>query len=826
MAQTKTPRVEVTHKIWRPHVAPEPLRLTVMLDALKLRTAARTLVSVIPSKRQDARLAIMAELPPTQWTTEQIIAARDIIGAYRDDLDRVGFDTTLLPAPPGHSTTSSLTTDAGGGVAEFDYDHTIDGLRGIPVSELDEVNGKAAERLVEYGLRTVYDLLSHVPLRYLDRSITTPIGSLKVGETGTTLGKVTRSTSGVVGSGMRVARISVDDGTGRIECTFFNQAWRAKMFNVGDEVVLQGRLSEWTDGDGTVHLQMTNPLLDRTGSETMAIIPIYPQSKQGNVTTWQIQRAAMEAVQRMGRLADPVPAELLAAHELMGRQDAYVGMHLPTSPGVDKRARARLAYDELLRMQLALQMRRAAEQAQGGITHEPTGVLTRALIESLPFRLTGAQGRSLTAIAAAMRRPTPMHTLLQGDVGSGKTLVAATALLMAVEGGYQGALMAPTEVLASQHHQELVERIGGLTRPDGTSVKVAALTNKVRSAERRETLAGLADGSIDIVVGTHAVLTDDVTFANLGLAVVDEQHRFGVEQRASLASKGQQNRPDMLVMTATPIPRTAAMTVFGDLDVTVLDELPPGRTPIDTVWEPDRPDMDDPHDRVWAQVRAKVAQGRQAYVVCPLVEDSETKAAASAESTRTSLAAGALADLRIGLVHGKQKPAERDEVMAAFKAGEIDVLVATTVIEVGVNVPNAAIIVILEPKQFGIAQLHQLRGRVGRGQHPSTCVLAGPASSSETEQRLNALEAITDGFKLAEVDLKLRGFGSILGTDQAGLSDLRVASLATDTALLQAARTDAAKILDGDPGLARRPGLRAEVANALGNNAADYLTAS
>lgn len=811
-----------------------------MSESVKLRTAARILLLNVAQEHLDGRVTAMAALPAEQWTAELVSAAYPVLAPYADDLAQSGFDMSVLPATkptgftavpaptrtaPGEASDASTGADAADPMGEpFDYDHTIDGLRGIPISDLESVSDKAAERLTEYGLGSVYDLLSHVPLRYIDRSTTIPIGSLTVGQTGTTLGRVTKSGTARLRSGMQVARISVADDTGSIDCTFFNQPWQARYFAAGDEVVLQGQLNEWTSKDGTVFLQMTNPLLDRTGSQTMKIIPIYPQSDKSSVTTWQIHRAAKEAVQRIGDLADPVPAAMVSVDDLVPRTEAYRNMHLPADPGVEKAARARLAYDELLRMQLALQMRRAAEKSQGGIAHQPTGALTGALIGSLPFVLTGAQGRALTSIAEAMRAPTPMHTLLQGDVGAGKTLVAAVALLIAVEGGFQGALMAPTEVLATQHYLELTERLGALTTADGKTVTVRALTNKVRTRERKETLAGLADGTIDIIVGTHAVLSDDVGFANLGLVVVDEQHRFGVQQRAALAAKGAHNRPDLLSMTATPIPRTSAMTVFGDLDVTVLDELPPGRTPIDTSWEPDAPDMTDPHDVVWSQIRQKVSQGRQAYVVCPLVEDSETKAAASAETTTAQLQGGALAGLRVGLVHGKQKPDVRDEVMGAFKAGDLDVLVATTVIEVGVNVPNAAIIVILDPKSFGIAQLHQLRGRVGRGKHPSACVLAGPAEG-ETQQRMEALVSSTDGFELAEIDLRLRGFGSILGSRQAGLSDLRVASLATDTSLLEAARGDAAAILDGDPTLARRPGLRAEVIAALGAGA-EFLTAS
>jgi ATP-dependent DNA helicase RecG len=419
-----------------------------------------------------------------------------------------------------------------------------------------------------------------------------------------------------------------------------------------------------------------------------------------------------------------------------------------------------------------------------------------------------------------------MHRLLQGDVGSGKTLVAVHALLTAVQGGYQGALMAPTEVLAEQHHAGVTAMLGDLSVPDPSTLmgerplRVELLTNRVAAGDRRKILADLVTGKVDIIIGTHALIQEKVEYAALGVVVIDEQHRFGVEQRAALREKGDAvTAPDVLVMTATPIPRTAAMTVYGDLDVSVLDELPPGRTPIVTEWARDHA----AEDGVWDVVRAEVGAGRQVYVVCPLIDESEALDVRSAEDTFAALQAAELSDLRLGLLHGRVTAAEKAAVMDDFRAGEIDVLVATTVIEVGVDVPNATVMVILDADRFGIAQLHQLRGRVGRGRHASRCFLVGDPSTADGEARLEALVASTDGFELAEVDLDLRGEGTIMGERQKGRNDLKLASLRRDKEWVAAARQVAIEIIDADEELDHHPGLADELELLLGDDDADYL---
>ncbi len=741
-----------------------------------------------------------------------------------DQADRVeAFTATagLLAHPAVAAAAARLT-------APFDYDGTVDGLRGVPVTELRAVRAQPArgrtpalaDRLAAFGVHSVYDLLSHVPLRYLDRSATRRLADLPVGEEAGVLGRVTRV--GAYDRARRLVRVHVDDGSATLTVTFFHAPWVPRRFHAGDEVAVHGRLDAWA-GAGRRVLQMTNPVMDRVGEGTALIVPVYPQSAKTAVSTWDLHAAAMEAVRRLGDLLDPLPAEVRDRHQLMARAQAYRQVHHPDSLDQAAAARRRLAFDELFRMQLVLGMRRAAVTAAPGVTHQPTGQLTDQLLAALPFGLTDAQHRVVAEILTDLRRPHPMHRLLQGDVGSGKTLVAALCLLAAVEGGHQGALMAPTEILATQLHRELTRRLAGVHRADGRPVRVELYAAKTTARVRRDIHAGVASGAVDIVVGTHAVLGADLAFANLGVVVVDEQHRFGVEQRAALRAKGDRAEPDTLVMTATPIPRTAALTVFGDLDVSVLDQLPPGRTPVRTRWLPGEPPLDDPTADPWDTVRAHVGAGRQAYVVASLVEDNENIAARSAQHAHQALTTGALAGLRLGLVHGRQDRAEREATMAAFTAGDLDVLVATTVIEVGVDVPNATVMVVLDAARFGIAQLHQIRGRVGRGAHPATCILTGAATTPDAAVRMQALCESTDGFHLAEVDLNLRGEGSLFGARQSGQNDLRVADLRRDRDLVAAGRAEARALLDSDPSLTRRPGLRHEVHAALGPDAVDWL---
>ena len=695
-------------------------------------------------------------------------------------------------------------------------------LADIGVERLKGVGPKHQDALAEMGIRTVLDLVTFYPRRYIDRTNQAAIADLVEGDQAMVLATVRKVTSRRTRQGRALVEIDLFDGSSYLRITFFNQAWRARQLHEGMQVIVFGKVERYRGRQ-----QMTNPVVDLVGDRTGRIVPVYPQSEKAGLMTWQIADWEAEALRRVQTLSDPLPRRWRDELDLAGRDWAVHQIHEPESMAAAQKARQRLAFDELLRLQLVLVMRkRAVERDAVGIRHVVDGELVERFRKGLPFPLTGAQERAIAEIGADMAGPHPMHRLLQGDVGAGKTVVAVAALLVAVQGGHQGALMAPTEVLAEQHHAGVSRLLSDLTVPSDQTLfadrplEVALLTNRTTAAERSRLQARLADGSVDILIGTHALLTESVSFRSLGCVVIDEQHRFGVEQRAALREKGPgQVVPDVLVMTATPIPRTAAMTVYGDLDTTVLDELPPGRTPIVTSWA--RGPVEEA--AVWATVQGGVAAGHQAYVVCPLIEESEKVQARSASEEFDRLAAGELSGLRLGLLHGQMAARDKEAVMDRFRRREIDVLVSTTVIEVGVDVPNATVMVIEDADRFGIAQLHQLRGRVGRGSDRSWCYLLGAGLSPDSEERLGALERTTDGFELAEVDLELRGEGTILGTRQKGATDLKLASLRRDKDLVGLARRVAFALVDEDATLEAHRDLAEEISLLLDEEDRDFL---
>ncbi len=702
---------------------------------------------------------------------------------------------------------------------------TLRDLRDIPITRLSGVTPRLEERLGMLEIRHVLDLIEHYPRRYLDRTKTSDIADLRVGEEATVYAEVRKMSSRRTRQGRALVETIVYDGTSYLYVTFFNQAWRAQQLPVGTEAAFFGKLEHYKGKH-----QMTNPAVDvlgRIGEKTGVIVPIYPQSGKADVSTWQLQKLVAEALRRTRELDDPVPPDLLDRLGLVDRTRAYNGIHQPEIEADHYRAARRLIFDEFLRMQLGLVARkRAFEERRIGLRHQIDGPLVPAFHAQLPFGLTGDQQNAIAEISADLAAPRPMHRLLQGDVGSGKTVVALSALLTAVQGGYQGALMAPTEVLAEQHHLSITRFLQGLTvSSEGTlmgerPVRVELLTNRTGAAGRRKLSAALAAGEVDIVVGTHALIYDTVAFPNLGVAVIDEQHRFGVEQRALLRAKGPGGgdggpEPDVLVMTATPIPRTAAMLIYGDLDKSELREMPPGRTPITTEVIPPSPLE---REAAYGRLREQVAAGRQAYVVCPLVEGSEKVEAKAATEEATRLEAEELAGLKVGLLHGQMPQVDKEATMARFRDGLIDVLVATTVIEVGVDVPNATVMIIEDADRFGLSQLHQLRGRVGRGGGESWCFLFGDPQTPEAEARLQAMADSTDGFLLAERDLEIRGAGEVFGERQAGFTDLKLGRIPRDEAVVLEARRVAEEILDADPGLARHRQLAEEVEDLLGDD--------
>ncbi len=703
---------------------------------------------------------------------------------------------------------------------------TLRDLHNLPVARVRKAASRAFGALTRTGIDTILDLLQHYPRRYLDRTRRADVAELALDEDAYIVGEVFSLHKRTTHRGKALVTMVVHDGTGAVELAFFNQPWVADKHRQGDTVIAFGRIKPYRG-----YLQMSNPVIDELGDRTGRLVPIYPQSSKEGLRTWDVGRFVNLALNlaEPRTIADPLPPPIRRELKLISRHQAFNRIHRPEEHFDHVRARKRLAFDELLRVQLELVRRkRTLEQSTVGFSHATQGELLDAFHQGLPFELTAAQKRVTSEIAADLAKATPMHRLLQGDVGSGKTLVAVGAMLTSVQGGLQAALMAPTEVLAEQHHATIAALLADLEVDDPSvltgsrPLRVDLLTSRLGAQERRRTVAGLAGGEVDIVVGTHALISQGVEYQALGVVVIDEQHRFGVQQRAELRDRSRGLVPDMLVMTATPIPRTAAMTVYGDLDVSTLDELPPGRMPVATIWAAHKQD----ETRVWQALRDAVAEGRQGYVVCPLIEDSEASEARSATDIyqRLTAPAGALAGLKVGMLHGRVTSAEKESTMALFRAGRLQVLVATTVIEVGVDVPNATVMVVIDAAHFGMAQLHQLRGRVGRGTHPSSCYLMGGAPTAESQARLEALVATTDGFELAEVDLELRGEGTIMGERQKGRNDLRLASLRHDKDLVALARQVAFDLFDAPGGIAACPALADELDFAFGEDeAAEFL---
>jgi ATP-dependent DNA helicase RecG len=638
---------------------------------------------------------------------------------------------------------------------------------------------------------TVDDLLEHVPFRHEDYRSTRLLADLEQGEEATVVCTVERvRTRPTRRRNLVIVEVAVRDESGPGVVIWFNQRYLAKQLQPGMRLSIRGERRQTIDAE-IVAKSYERADADSGGLHTSGLVPVYPASER--VSSRQLRALADELLIHAGDQVDPLPDRTKQRRALPLRRDALTACHRPESHEEAARGRSRLAFDELFLLQLGMLERRASFDAVArAVPLPPPGDLSRRYRAALPFELTGAQDRTIAAIDADVVRDRPMRRLLQGDVGSGKTAVAAHALVRAVESGGQGALMAPTETLATQH----LIGLSDLLIPLG--VRVIALMQGTPAAERRAAIAEVAGGGPLVVVGTHALIQDQVTFGTLRVAVVDEQHRFGVEQRRALEEKSRSGTsPHVLHMTATPIPRTLALTVYGDLDLSVLDEMPPGRTPVVTRVLPLGR-----RDEVFARMRRVLDEGRQAYVVCPLVAESEgDREAAAAESEATRLGDGELKGYAVACLHGQMAVADRRAVMDAFRRGDVRVLVATTVIEVGVDVPNATLMVIEQADLFGLAQLHQLRGRVGRGAHESFCVLLADPVTEDARTRLDAMARTSDGFELADVDLELRGEGTLLAARQSGIPELRHARLTRHRTMAAEAREDAAALLAADPAL-------------------------
>ena len=650
------------------------------------------------------------------------------------------------------------------------------------IKGIGETRAKALQKL---GIATLGDLLSYFPRRWEDRTLTRPIRELAVGEYACVRAMLANDpTASRISGGRTLVKARAVDDSGVLDVAFFNQEYRRTGLHRGETYIFYGRV----EGD-LLRRRMTNPVVEPEGRQLLTgrIMPVYPLTAGVSQTMLaKAMRQGLDACRDL--LPDVLPDAVRQAHHLCYAGYAYENIHFPSSPEALDIARRRLVFEELFVLACGLQLLRSRRETGDGPACR--SVRLAPFYDALPFSLTGAQRRAVEQAVSDMTSGRPMNRLCQGDVGSGKTMVAAACVWFAAQSGWQSALMAPTEILARQHYENLAPLFARF------GLHCALLTGSTRAKERRIVLAGLADGSIDLCIGTHALLTEDVQYGRLGLVITDEQHRFGVDQRAALSRKA--SSPHMLVLSATPIPRTLALIIYGDLDVSVIDELPPGRQKVDTfaVGEKYR-------QRLNAFIRKQVADGHQVFIVCPLVAEDdqlpdERKAVtAYAEKLRQQV----FPDLRIAVLHGRMKSREKESVMAAFAAGESDILVSTTVVEVGVDVPNANLMVVENAERFGLSQLHQLRGRVGRGSAKSWCVLLSDSENEDTRRRLKVLTETNDGFRISEEDLKLRGPGDFFGQRQHGLPTLKAADLSCDMRLLDEAQTAARSLLDADPAL-------------------------
>ena len=701
----------------------------------------------------------------------------------------------------------------------------------------------ASEVLAGLGIARVRELLHHYPRRHIDRSAVAKIGELKVGRHATVIARVKKVAKRMMRNRRTMVTVTLYDGSGYVDVTFFNQPWIASMYREGHEVAASG-VAQLYRG----RWQLANheiELLQGEESDLVhhgRIIPVHRATE--GISTRTIRELVWRALEQLRKIPDPMPAVLVQAEALAAFDTAIRQIHFPASPTELRAAEERLKFDELFTLELGVAFRKhRVEASEHGVAHLADGPLTERLLATIPFEPTKSQRRAMEEVGVAMARPSPMNELLQGDVGSGKTLVALHAALTAIGSGHQAAIMAPTEVLAGQHFRSVAALLGPfgavpflelvgtkaggggaqaslLDEPGGAEdstedaaedaeglVSYALLSAAVTGKDRARILDGVASGDVDLVVGTHALVQEGVSFRDLSLAVIDEQHRFGVHQRMALKGKGVS--PDVLIMTATPIPRTLALTYYGDLDIVVLDEMPPGRQPVETriARTPEQ------RAAAYALVRAEVEAGRQAFVVCAAIDEGNRTEVRAAEAEAERLATEVFPDLSVEVLHGRMRPADKEGRMNAFRTGEHHLLISTTVIEVGVDVPNATVMLVENAERFGLAQLHQLRGRIGRGEHRGSCVLFDESKEDnlEARARLEAMVKTTDGFALADEDLRQRGEGTLFDVKQSGLPDLKLARLADDVELVKRARARAFATIEADPELADHPELLDEL---------------
>ncbi|MCM8789518.1 MAG: ATP-dependent DNA helicase RecG [Candidatus Omnitrophica bacterium] len=664
-----------------------------------------------------------------------------------------------------------------------------------PIRFVKGIGPRRAKIFKKCGIETVEDILYYFPRRYEDRTNLCPIAKIKEGEVQTIKAKVLirGERSSFRRRGFSITEVVVGDGTGKIFCVWFNQPYLKDYFKVGSEVILYGKVERYQE-----RLQMNSPefeIIDENNEDsldTRRIVPVYALPER--ITQRSFRKLIKHILDEyLSSIIDFLPYDIRSRNELLNLAKSLLSIHFPKDEHERLQAYKRLSFEEFFLFQLPLALRKLKRKEKKGIVHKTEGTLLTDFISRLPFKLTQSQEKVINEIKLDMHRPFVMQRLLQGDVGSGKTVVATIASIIAIQSGYQAAFMVPTELLAKQHFEKISTQTTGL-KSWAKEIKIGLLTSSSDNKEKEKIYQEIKEGRIDLVIGTHALLEEQVGFKNLGLVVIDEQHKFGVAQRALLPKKGA--NPDILIMTATPIPRTLAITLYGDLDISVINGLPPGRKPVKTLRF-----NQEARKEAYKLVKGELKKGRQAYIVYPVIEESYTLDISGAEKMFEELKRGEFKEFRLGLIHGRLKEKQQDRIMKDFKEKKLDMLISTTVLEVGIDIANATCMVIEHAQRFGLAQLHQLRGRVGRGAEESFCILISDAGTLEAEARLKAMVEYSDGFKIAEQDLRIRGPGEFFGRHQHGLTELKIGNPLVQTQLLKRAREEAIRLVTLDPKL-------------------------
>ncbi len=673
-------------------------------------------------------------------------------------------------------------------------------LSDISVRYLKGIGPKKAQFFSKIEINSLDDLLYSFPRRYEDRTNFIPISDISVGQSYTIKAKIAaiRGRKSFYGRGFNIVEVVITDNSAKLSCVWFNQPYLKHYFKIGQDIIVYGRIDHYAN-----RLQLNSPefeIVDEQEEESLnlgRIVPIY--SLPQGITQRYMRKIIKVALENYTTsIIDFIPFSIRNTHNLLNLAKSLSNIHFPESYSLQKEAYRRLAFEEFLLFQLPIMLRKLHKNKKSGITHQVKGELTDTFINNLPFELTDAQNKALSEINSDLSSSRPMQRLLQGDVGSGKTIVATIALLAAIQGGFQGVLMVPTEILARQHYEKICSMLSKIT--PGIKVSVGLIAGEMNEADKYKIIRQIKDGTTQLIIGTHALLQEQVKFKKLGLLIIDEQHKFGVSQRALLPQKNQ--NPDVLIMTATPIPRTLAITLYGDLDISVINQLPPGRKPVETLYFT-KQDV----NKSYEIAKLHLQQGNQIYIIYPVIESSYAMDIAGAKKMYEELKNSVFCKFKLGLIHGKLKTEQQNRVMQEFKKGKINILISTTILEVGIDIPTTTCMIIENAERFGLSQLHQLRGRIGRGVQKSVCILVADTKTAESAARIQAMTSYSDGFKIAEEDLKIRGPGEFFGNRQHGLTELKIADPLAQMHLLKSAREEITRILQHDPGLSQHENL-------------------